>query len=54
VVVCCIVIDCVDVAWILHFILHDHIVCWLRDGFAMDALLVIRSHIEVLKNDIHE
>lgn len=53
-----IVIICVDVAWvlpsILHFILHDHIACyWLRDAFAMDAL-VIRSHMKILKNDIHE
>ena len=56
VIVCCIVIcpGCVDVAGVLHFTLHDYIPCWLRDTLPRGALLVIMSHMRVLKNDEHE
>ena len=44
---CCIVIECLDVPWMLHFIMHS----LLRDALLMDAfkLLVITSHMRVLK-----
>jgi hypothetical protein len=56
VIVCCIVIGsgCVDVTGVLHFILHEYIPCWLRDALPRGALLVITSHMRVLKNDTHE
>ena len=48
--VCCIVIGCVDVSWVLHFILHNH---RLRDSLPIDALLVTTSSRRVLKHDAH-
>ena len=47
VVVCCIVIECLDVPWMLHFTMHS----LLRAALLMDAftLLVITSHMGVLK-----
>ena len=48
VVVCRIVIGCLDVPWMLHFTMDNH---WLRDALLMDTLklLVITSHMRVLK-----
>ena len=51
VVVRYIVIGCVDVWWILHFILHDYISRQLRDALSMDAFLVATCHMRVLKYD---
>ncbi|KAF8260531.1 hypothetical protein EI94DRAFT_1748141 [Lactarius quietus] len=50
VIVCWIVIGCVDVSRIPHFALHNHISHWLRDALPMDAfkLLVVSSHMAVL------
>ena len=47
VVVCCIVIECLDVPWMLHFTMDS----LLRDTLLMDAfkLLVVTSHMRVLK-----
>jgi hypothetical protein len=50
VVVCRIVIGCADVWWILQSTVHSD---WLRDALPMNALLVITSHMRVLKYDIH-
>ena len=52
VILFCVVIGCVDVSWILHFTLHDHVSHWMRDALLMDALLVITSHSRVLKRDM--
>ena len=52
-IVCRIVIGCVDVVWILHFTLHNHISHWPRDALPMDVLLVITGHMRVLKNDTY-
>ena len=49
-----IVIGCVDVSWILHFTLHGHVYRWLRDALSMNALLVITSHMTVLKRVTHK
>ena len=46
VVVCCIVIECLDVPWMLHFIMHSLLRDLLMDAF---KLLVITSHMRVLK-----
>ena len=50
VVVCCIVIGCINVWWILHFTLHNH---RLRDSLPIDAQLVITGHMRVLKYNAH-
>ena len=50
VVVCCVVIGCVEVLLILQFTLHKH---GLRDSLPMDAFLVATSHVKVLKCDTH-
>ena len=44
VVLCRIVIGCVDAWWVLHFALYDYISHWLRD-----ALPVATGHMRVLK-----
>ena len=46
---CRVVIDYVDVWWVLHFAWHNYISYRLRDAFPMDAFLVITSHMRVLK-----
>ena len=55
-VVSCIMIDpgCVDVAGVLHFTSHDLIPSWLWDAFPRSTLLVIMSHMRVLKNGTYE
>ena len=49
-----IVIECVDVLWILHFTLHNCISHWPRDASPISALLVITNHMRVLRYDTHE
>ena len=51
VIVCRIVIGCVDVWWILHITLHNH---RLGEALSIDALLVITSHLRVLKSETHK
>ena len=53
VVVCRIVIECVDVWWILHFALHNCVSHWLRDVLSTDAFVVVACHIMVLTYDTH-
>ena len=55
VIVCRIVMGCIDVVWVLHFTLHNHISHWVRDLLIllMDVLLVINGHMRVLKDDAH-
>ena len=48
VVVCRIVIWCVDVWWVLHFAYISH---WLMDAFPVDAFLVVTSLMRVLTYD---
>ena len=50
IVVCCIVIVCLDVWWILHFTLHNR---RLRDALPMDVFLVVTSDMRILKYDIY-
>ena len=50
---CHIVIGCVQVWWILHFILHNYISRWSRDALLMDAFLAVTSNIVVLVYDGH-
>jgi hypothetical protein len=58
VVVCCMVIGCVDVSRLLHFTLHSHISHQLRDVLLMDPILVVTSkvtsHMRVLKYETHK
>lgn len=52
VVVCrIVVIGCVDVSWIMRFTLHNH---RLGEALSIDALLVITSHLRVLKSETHK
>ena len=52
VIVCRIVMGCIDAVRIPHLIFHSHVSYWLRDALLMDVLLVITSHIGVLKDEI--
>lgn len=53
-IVCYIIMGCVDVSWILHFTLHNHISHWLKDALLVSALQVITSrHVRVLRYDIY-
>ena len=45
-----VVIGCVDVPWIMRFTLHDH---RLGEALSIDPLLVITSHLRVLKSETH-
>ena len=49
---CCIVIGCVDLLWILHLTLHYRISHWLRVALPMSALLIIPSQMRILWYDI--
>ena len=50
IVVCCIVIVCLDVWWILHFTLHNR---RSRDALPMDVFLVVTRDMRILKYDIY-
>ena len=52
-IACRMVIERVDIVRMMHFILDDHISCWLRDGLHMDALLAVTGAMRVLKIDTH-
>ncbi|KAF8260539.1 hypothetical protein EI94DRAFT_1748162 [Lactarius quietus] len=44
-----IVIVCVDVLWILHITLYNHIPHWLREALSMDTALIITGYVRVLE-----
>jgi len=44
-----IVIGCIDVSWILHFTLHNHVSYRLKDSLPVSTLQVITSHMRVLR-----
>ena len=55
VIVWCIVMRHVDVSWILHFTLHNHVSPWLKDPLLVSALQVITSnHMRVLRYKTYE
>ena len=50
VIMCHVVVWCVNLSWILHIAWHNR---RPRDALPMSALLVITSHIRVLRYDTH-
>ena len=49
-IVCRIVVVCINVWWILHFTLHNR---GLRDALLVDVILVDTSYMRILRYDTH-